>query len=321
MEAGGAGISARPLRLTRAVYLMSGMPSSPISQGPPSPQEWAQWLTAAAAAENAHRFMIAWLRSRMPRYPDLPTPHLAPGAPLRADESGYELLWTRDQPRAGLQLQNPPPRIAQLLQAEPREQREIANGTQALGAALEGTGEWQEMAAAADALTSSARAELRRARTTMSQRLSPTETDSHSQQVRGRSDYRSAVLDEVLATLSGPAGQYARSFGAANRLIETAASDVFSQLAAYGLPDTEDRVRDIDLRPDPSGLQVSFTHPADDGNGPRSDLGMGELVWLDDVLVSDCVQIISSEFSFNLAGERERYTGAVLPGTGEAWIR
>lgn len=322
MEAGGAGISARPLRLTQTVRLMSRMPPSPISQGPPDTREWAQWLAVAAAAETAHRAMIAWLRSRMPRYPDLPAPHLAPGAPLRADESGYELLWTRDEPLAGLQFQNPPPRIAQLLQAGPNEQRQIVNGTQALGAALEGTEEWQRMGAAADSLTGPARAQLRQAKKTLQQRLGPAEIGRYSQQAHARSEYRGTVLDEVLAALSGPAEEYARSFDAANRLLETAASDVFSQLATYGRPTTAGRPGDIDLRRGARGLLVSFTRPADDGNGTRFHLEMGQLVWLDDALVRDCVQITSSEFSFGLvAGERERCTGTVLPGTGEAWPR
>ena len=40
------------------------------------------WLGTAAAAEITHGIMTAWLRSRMPGYPDLPTPQLAPGVPL-----------------------------------------------------------------------------------------------------------------------------------------------------------------------------------------------------------------------------------------------
>jgi hypothetical protein len=320
MEAGGAGISGHPLRLVLAVHQMNAMPSGPVSQGPPGPQEWAQWLTAAATAETAHRFMIAWLRSRMPGYPDLPAPHLAPGTPLRADEMGWELLWTQDQPRPGLQLQNPPSRIGQLLRAGPKEQQDIANRTQVLGTMLEDTAEWQSMSAAADALTGTSRAELRRARTTLSQRLSPAGTLSHSQQAHGRSGYRAAVLEEVLAVLSGPTGDYARSFGAANRLIDTAASDVFSQLVAYGLPATEDRARDIDLRRGPHGPLVSFTR-SDDENGMRSYLEMGQLTWLDGLLVRDCVQVTSSEISFGLVGERQRYTANVLSGTGEAWSR
>lgn len=321
LGAGGAGISGRPLRLTYTISRMSGMPSSPFSQGSPEPRDWARWLTAAAAAETAHRTTIAWLRSRMPRYPDLPAPHLAPGTPLRADETGFELLWTQDEPVAGLQLQNPATSISQSLQAGPREQRQIINGTRDLGAALEGTEEWQRMDAAADSLTSSSRAELRQARRTLSQRLSRAEMDAHSQQAHGRSEYRAVVLDEVLATLSGPAEKYARAFEAANRRLDTAASDVFSQLAAYGPPAKVGRPQDIDMRSGSRGPQVSFTRPADDGNGPRWHLEMGQLVWLDDALVRDCVQVTSGEFSFDvLTGERERCTGTVLHGTGQAWL-
>jgi len=141
-----------------------------------------------------------------------------------------------------------------------------------------------------------ARAQLRQAKKTLSQRLGPAEIGKHSQQARRRSEYCVAVLDEVLAALSGPAEEYARSFDAANRLLETAASDVLSQLAAYGPPTTAGRPGDIDLRPGARGLLVSFTRPADDENGARFHLEMGQLVWLDDALVRDCVQITSSEF-------------------------
>jgi hypothetical protein len=206
------------------------------------------------------------------------------------------------------------------LQAAPNEQRQIVNGTRELGVALEGTEEWQRLDAAADLLIGPTRAQLRQARKTLSQRLDPAEIGRHSQQAHGRSEYRAAVLDEVLAGLSGPAQEYARSFDAANRLIETAASDVFSQLAAYGQPTTAGRPGDLDMRRGDRRLVVSFTRLADDGNRPRFHLEMGQLVWLDDALVRDCVQITSSESSFGLASaQRERYTGTVLPGTGEAW--
>jgi hypothetical protein len=146
----------------------------------------------------------------------------------------------------------------------------------------------------------------------------------HSQQAYGRSEYRGAVLNEVLATHSGPAAEYAQAFDAAHRLVETASSDIFGQLAAYGPPASAGKPDDVDLRPGDRGPQVSFTRQADDGSETRPDLEMGQLVWLDDVLVRDCVQITSGEFSFDLTAEqaeRERCTGTVLAGTGEAWPR
>lgn len=61
-------------------------------------------------------------------------------------------------------------------------------------------------------------------------------------------------------------------------------------------------------------------------DGTRFNLEMGQLVWLDDALVRDCVQITSGKFSLDLGvlvaegeEERERCTGTVLPRTGEAW--
>lgn len=324
MEAGGAGVSHRPLRLTRTVQIMSRMPRSPLMHEPPDPQKWNEWLSAAATTEATHKVMIAWLRARMPRYPILPAPQLAPESPLRIDESGYELRWERSEPLPGLQFANPDFRIGQLLHAPASQQQRIADGTRILGTTLESTEEWQLMDSAAASMTAESRAELRMARSTLSDRLSPAEVTRHSHRAHERWTYRRAVMAEVLASLSGPAAAYAGAFDAANKLLETVAGDTFSQLAVYGPPETEVRPANIDILPGHRGPQVSFTRAPYDGNGLRPHLQMGEIVWLDDALVRDCVQIVAVEFSSGLYSDgedRERVTGVMLEGTCEGWRR
>jgi hypothetical protein len=323
LEAGGAGISARPLRVASIVDARRDWPPSPMSQGPPDPADWEQWRSAAAASEIAHQGTLSWLRSRMPRYPDLPALQLARGAPLRADETGYSLLWPQNEPLAGLQFQGPFPQIAQTLQASTREQRQIANATQVLGAALERTAEWRRLDSTAESLTGSTITELRQARRTLSEQLSPVRIDNHSRQAMERSVYRAAILSDAVAALSGPAKEYTSSFEEANRVLVTAASDVFGQLAAYGEPATGASPQNIDYRPGSHIQLVSFTQAANDGNESASPfLEMGQLMWLDSALVPDCIQIISGQHSFGLAeGEEQRYTGTVLAGTARAWSR
>jgi hypothetical protein len=321
MEAGGASISAQPLRLTRTVQLMQNMPPSPISGTAPDPGNWRAWIDRAAGVEIAHGIMTAWLRSRMPGYPILPAPQLAQGAPLTVGEWGQPYPWTRDERRQELQFRDPPPEITRRLGATPPGERQIIDATRVLGMALQGSAEWQRMGTAADALTEPVRAELREAGRMVSERLSDAEVQKHSQRADARSEYRAAVMEEALAALADPAMEYARSFGEANRMLETMATDVFGQLAIYGQPTLASSPRDIDLTPGIHGQLLSFTHLSADSNGTPFYLEMGELVWLDDDLVPDAIQITRSEFSLGSISERERYTGKILSGTGEAWQR
>jgi hypothetical protein len=321
MELRGARISAQPLRLTRTIQLMQNMPPSTDSEAAPDPAKWKAWLDMAAAVEIAHGIMTAWLRSRMPGYPQLPAPQLAPGAPLTSGEWGQPYPWSRDEMRQGLQHRDPPPEITRRLGVTLPEERHITSATRTLGVALEGSVEWQRMGTAAYALTSPVRAELRQACRTVSERLSDAEVQKHRQHADERSEYRATVLKEALAALSGPAAEYARSFEAANRMLEAAASNVFGQLAIYGQPTLVPAPQDIDLTPGIHGQLVSFTRLATDSDQTPFHVEMGQLVWLDDDLVIDAIQIISSETSVSSIGERERYTGTILSGTGEAWER
>jgi hypothetical protein len=149
LEAGGAGISSRPLRIASTVRNTNAWPPAPDFA--PDPQKWKQWFAAAEAVEIAHGIMTAWLRSRMPGYPTIPAPQLVSGAPLTVDGFGQPRPWTQDERRQGLQLRDSPPEITRLLNATVAEARRIAAAIRSLGAAMQGTGEWQRMQTAADA--------------------------------------------------------------------------------------------------------------------------------------------------------------------------
>lgn len=318
MQAGGGNISEFPLRLTRNVQLMSRMPDHPFLQAAPPPQEWDVWLDTAMRVETAHRITVAWLRARMPGYPSLPAPQLAPGSPLTADESDFQLTWTRQERAQGLQFQDPPAQIGQVLQAAPPQQRRIAGGMRVAALAFERTDEWSALSTATTALTPSARGELRQARETLVMRLSKEAVDAHSPLLLARFNYRVAVMQEVLSTLSGPAHEYATAFGTANRLVETAASDAFGELVAYGPPLSIPSPQDIDLRPGTPQL-VSFTRALTEETEPSGTLEMGQILWLSDPLVPDAIRLIAAQHRFNDSSAIERWTGLILVGTSDAW--
>jgi hypothetical protein len=317
MEAGGAGISEHPLRVTRTMQLFQQMPSL-SSQMQPASQEWDAWLDTARRAEAAHRLTVAWLRSRTPGYPNLPAPQLAPGAPLTAGDHDFRLTWTRQERAQGLQFQNPPPQIDQLLEATPTQQQQISHGMRAVAAAFERTEPWTRLDAATASLTDAARGDLAEARAEIARRLRDAEIDTHSQLVLARFNFRVAVLADVLTGLFGAASDYATAFGAVNDLLETAASDVFAELAVYGPPSAVSHPEDIDLRPGTLQL-VSFSRGMSQDTGFIGFLDLGQLIWLEDDLIPDAVRLIGATHSFGQSTASERWTGVILPGTGSAW--
>lgn len=145
MEASSGQISAQPLRLSLPIQMMGQLPSL---QAQPSTQQWESWLETVWLIEAAHRLTVAWLRSRIPGYPNFPAPQLAPGTPLTTNEFTDQLIWTRNERSQGLQFQNPPAQISRSLQATPAQQRQIDEGTRGLAAAFERTDEWARLAEA-----------------------------------------------------------------------------------------------------------------------------------------------------------------------------
>lgn len=314
MEAGGGQISAQPLLVSISIGMMQQMPSL---QAQPSPQQWESWLEVVRRVEAAHRLTVAWLRSRIPGYPSLPAPHLAPGTPLTTTEFTDQLIWTQNERAQGLQFQNPPTQISQALQATSAQQRHIDDGMRTLAAAFERTSEWARLAAATTAITDSGRADLQRARETLIRQLDKGEVDAHSQFALARYNFRVTVLNEALSVLTGSAQEYATAFTDVNKLIQAAASDVFGELAVYGKPATLTGSRDIDLRPGTFQL-VSFNYITDATK--TSPLNLGQIVWLGDALVCDAVRLTGTTVTIDdQIGATERWTGIILPGAGIAW--
>jgi hypothetical protein len=311
LQAGGAFLGSRPLRAGRLLpWWMDGMPT-PITDVVQA--ELAAWSPTVQAVEEAHRLTVAWLRSRMPGYPMLPAPQLAPGAPWTTNEFTWRLGWAPDERAQGLQYLSEPEAVADWLEVSPDHQRRLDGTARAVADALGGSEEWQRLAAARRDLDREARQALSQARAAIRRRLTEESVDAHEPRLAiRRAQYREAVVNEELGDLRGAAHEYATAFDRAEGLIQLAASDVFGQLLMYGDPQTvhPDRVEfDGD-----GEVRMGFSSPELIGGTT------GALLWVDDPLVSDAVRVEELRFSLDhTSTELVRCAAVMLSGTGQAW--
>ncbi len=313
VTASGGEVAGRPLRSGTNVPQMLSI----VGDGVPSVDQGVlhQWLEDASYVEGVHRVTIAWLRSRLPRYPQLPAPQLGRGTPLTTDEFTYRLPWTREELAAGFQFQDPPTKPLQVLGATEQQAARAGEAARQLALALAGTAQWQRLHAADAALSPDDRAELIAARKAIADALKSAVVDAHEPDLAiPRDAYRQQVVADAVGALTGPASDYADSFDAADRLIELAASDVFGQLAVYGAVGLTG-VTDLAAHGEEPGT-VEFT--VED----TVHLDPGSIVWLDDPLLPDAVHLTRLGFTFDQAeGMRVRGVGRPLVGTATVWSR
>ncbi len=312
MQAGGGWVGSRPLRLGFiAEQLLDGLPGP--SQGGID-EEFAPWLDDARRVESAHRDTVAWLRSRLPGYPSLPAPHLAPGTPMTTTEFTWRLIWAPRERAQGLQFLSAPPQTGPVLQTTEGELRRLDETARALAAALERTDEWTRLVAATGALDSDARASLRRTRSALRLRLAEEAVTAHEPSLAMiRDNYRHVALSEEIEALPRAAREYSDAFGFADQLVETVASDVFGQLAAYGEPLQYPPPQHLDVG---AGSPQMVTFTISDSMWSET----GSIVWVNDPLVPDAVHITTVTVNINaVTGDVQRVTGTVLAGTAAAW--
>ncbi|AZM89951.1 MULTISPECIES: hypothetical protein [Streptomyces] len=314
MQAGGMNIGGQPLRAGSSVRYALALPFPGGEEDCPE-GAWVAWVRAADRVEAAHRQTIAWLRSRLPGYPMIPAPQISADTALATTEFTYRLGWHPQERAAGFRFRSCPPTAASVLGADPQQEHALAETARQLAAALLASPEWSRLACAREALDGEARAALGASRTRLRRRLSPEAIDACEPGLALKRDqYRCVVLAEELETLSGPAREYADAFDGADLLVETAASDVFGQLALYGAVTRLAGIRDVDLDP---GQSRSVHFSVDD----EIWLVPGQLVRLDDGLITEVVRLTGVSMSFTAAdGARLRLTGEVLPGSDEARI-
>lgn len=312
VAASGGTVSSRPLRLgTNVPQILSIIPGG---GPPPAPSPvLEQWLKDAVRVELVHRMTVAWLRSRLPRYPQLPAPQLAPGTPLTTQEFTYRLPWNRADLAAGLQFQNPPSEPLRTLGATDVHAARAVKGAQRVALALADMEQWHRLREADAALSPTDRAELVAARRAIANASKPEAVDAHEpHRALPRDAYRGRVVADVVGGLTGAAREYADAFDAADQFVELSCSDVFGQLAVYGTVPLAD-VSDLASH----GLESVEFAVAD-----RLGVELGAVCWLNDPLFPDAVHVTGFTLSFDQAtGGRLLATGRRLFGTATVWPR
>jgi hypothetical protein len=317
LKAGYGGAMTNALRLGFVVEMLVADTSRGPGESAATSQALQEWIRVAQAVERAHRLTIAWVRSRLPDYPVIRAPQLARNTALTTTDFTPMLAWPVQDQRAGLQNLPTPPPIGNLLGATPALNSLLTTTNHAVADALAKTDEWMAFREASRGLTAAGKNDLRAARRTLTERLSPQAVDDHDENlVMPRSNYRAFVLGEVLGTLSGSAQLYATTFGAVNHLIDRAASDVFAALVSQkevpALPSIE-----LEFGAASAG-RIEFTLPGLYG----LIMECGDVAWLDDPLVRDAVHLQSISHSFDATGTGTTRIGAsLLVGTGDAWDR
>lgn len=313
VTASGGMVASRPFRLGTNVPQMLSV----VAGDAPSirPAVLNQWLEDATRVEGVHRVTVAWLRSRLPGYPQLPAPQLARGTPITTDEFTYRLPWTREELAAGFQFQNPPLKPLEALGATEQHAARAGEAARRLALALAETAQWQRLRAIDAALSPSDRAELAAARKAVADASKPAVVDAHEADLAvPRDAYRQQVVADAVGSLTGPAREYADAFDAADQIVELAGSDVVGQLAVYGT---------FVL----AGVTELAAHGAGPGTVEFTVGGMvhpdpGSVCWLDDPLLPDAVHLTGLDWSFDqVAGTRVRATGRALVGTATVWPR
>lgn len=305
LYAGAGSIAQQPLLLARL--------SRPLldSRMFHLPDPGREWLEAGERVAESTILTAAWLRSRLPGYPNLPVPQLAKGSALTSDEWSLRIPWRHQDLMSDLQLRAEPPGVGDLLLDRSNVLPEPAR---TVCASLQRSSQFQRLAEARSALADDDEAELRRAVAKSGERLSPAAIDSHEPRlVFPRLQYRETELDIGVAELQPVARSYANAFSACDRLINDVMA-VHSQLVTQaGLLPIDD-VTDLILTPHDRDKMVSFVST---GESAFFHTHLGTIVRLNHVLVEDAVYVEGISLRFDGTGETVTIRGRVISGTAE----
>jgi len=318
LHASAGSATSQPLLLGFVVpFLLERIPLiGPVSVPQPSMN---QWIDNAQRVELAHRVTIAWIRSKLPRYPIILAPQITLGSPRTVDELGGHLIWRREDLQAGYQFDAAPPRLSDLLGLDREQSRLLSRRSNDLVTALRESPEWGQFAEADGDLSRADKEQLRAARELVKGKVSPSAVDTHDESdVWARMKYRNAEVSAGINALTGNALRYARAFSDVDRLIELAAGDVFAQRVAFGVPrEVEARGLTFNGSGEFEGT-VAFT--TDDDH--ILTVTTGSLVWIDDPLIDDALRVEAESLHYENTGATTLEIRArILVGTGDAWTR
>jgi len=278
-----------------------------------------EWIQNAQRVELAHRVTVAWIRSKLPRYPMVLAPQIAPGSSRTVDELGGHLIWRREELQAGYQFDAAPPGLSELLGLDREQSRLFSRRSNDLANALRESPEWRQFAEADGDLSTADKEQLRTARELVKSKVTHSAVDAHDESdVWARMHYRNAELSAGIDTLTGNALRYAQSFSDVDRLVELASGDVFAQRVAFGLPQ-EVEARGLTFN-GPGELEGTVAFTTDDDH--VLTVTTGSLVWIDDPLIDDALQVEGESLHYENTGTTTLEIRArILPGTGNSWTR
>lgn len=281
---------------------------------PPPEDELSAWLSDVKVVERAHRETVAWFRAQLPDYPLILAPQLVAGTPLTTTEFTQKLVWPIGDRGRELQFTGAP-NVGPHLNATGTLAERIGASARAVALELKATEEWRAFEEAAGSLTEVDKAALRKARAQLKSLLTSRQIDEYEPNLAfPRDQYRRQATEEACNSLKGLARSYTDTFEAVASLIEFAASDVFGQLVFYGKPVTVNGSKLDILGGSPQTVSFEVSDQELDA------VNCGNLVWLNDSLVTDACRVEGITININAAGNGTVSVHAKpIEGTRAAW--
>lgn len=283
LDAGARVVSEEPLLTHKWGVLAQQLPF--VDQSAPA---LARFLERVATIGGKAECGVAWIRSRIPGYPQIPVPHLAHGTHLTCSEVRPGLGWRREALLAGLQYESAP-RDAGVFRESFRDYVSAMTG---LVKALEATVEWCRYSELLDDLSPEGARSLRDVRRELAPMLEHSAIGEHAQDgMLNRFAYRRDRVSDVVASLPEDARNLSNAFEELDELIELVSLRVLGQLVAYGGPRLLQTVDEVER----AGRFVSF----------QSDhlISTSSLIAIDHPLVPDVAVVTEMGWYFRETGE------------------
>lgn len=309
--AGAGGMMSNPFRMSTMIPLAAR--TLPEDRRRQLFSDFQPWWESAQRVEVAAQETLSWMRSRLPGFPNIYVPQLAPETPLTTLEISSRQPWLPGLRSRQLQEQDVPQIIGQSLGTVGRVDRDLRQATRDLASALEMSQSWVAFQAAKRELTTEDRSQITAATRRLRVRLSPEALDEY-EDIRAlpRAAYREHVVAEEVASLPERARAYAKAFEDADALVEDAAHVILSQLCCYGVQ----RISAGGLEADPVSSEIRLQVQGE----PSVPPSIGGLYWVDGVPGADAMFTTEVNFTFDASdGESIFFKGRVLNGSGDGW--
>ena len=302
MQAGTALLTEAPLATAMWEPLAMQLPIVQMTES------IRTFLQKVAPLGHSVESTIAWIRSRLPLYPNIPAPQMASRGFRRSEELGKRMAWRSQLLAAGLGGYQSPPGVTSQLQLKDATCDDAAR---LLLEALVTSSEWVHFEELTQALSDDDLAALKASREQINVLLNPRNVDQYEDsRMERRNAFRMDRVQEVVGQLTGVPRDYADAFEQVDDLIDRAVVNVHGQLVVYGRPKTISPRR---LEKD--GRFVAFEYAGD--TVPMT----GDIIRLTDPLVPDVLVVDGFSFQFNQdEGSVSSYTAERLPASSQAFL-